>query len=279
MAKLQQKRIKPKDLLRNTWNKAFTKQWVQTNTPFKVPRSIVHSETWQGLTKWLRGPSCPINVTMVVKPVNLSLSRGVRIFSKEPKEDLYRDALGRTMDIVEFTTDIQSDLPSSSANYKWLVEEYVAPTPEKLLELTYDKDFNPLIRVVLKGGKFHIGEVKIPTRKSRGRGTLKGGARRVVINWEGKADAKYIPVNNDSIWNQTNYGTRIDLNGYELPHFSEICGNIETHIAKEMCPVGVFAVDGCYRKTPEGVEFVIIEIEHSPNVRHLLNTNIYKKPQ
>lgn len=280
MAKLKAKRAVPaRELLRATWNKAWTKQWVQENTPFAVPRSLVYSETWPGLNNWLRGRSCPADSKMVVKPLNLSLSRGVRIISKEPGEDLYRDALGRTMDIVELSTDLQSDLPSSAAEFKWLVEEYVSPIPEKLLELTYDEPFNPLVRIIFKGGKFHAGEIKIPTRNSRGRGSLKGGARRVLVDWRGEAQPAYKPLQNDLAWNLTNYGTKIDLTGYKLPYFEQICEDLEKHVAQAMCPAGAFAIDGCYKQGLEAIQFVIIEIEHAPNIRHMLNSDEYRKPQ
>lgn len=274
-----QNRVIPKrQILANTWNKAWTKQWLLANTPFSVPRTIVYSETWVNLQSWLRSSSCPAGKWFVIKPVSLSLSRGVRLVKREPGELMFRDANERLQDIVELSTDLQCDLPGSPANQKWLVEEYVWPPPEPLKSVQFDGDFNPLVRIIMRNG-FHFGELHIPTKASRGRGTLKGGARRVAFNYKGELLQEYPKVKDDLPWNQRNYGTRIDVTGLVLPEFEALVNDMAEYIAKPLAGQNaLFAIDGCYRKTDEGPKFVIIEIEHAPNVRHLATYRELRRP-
>jgi hypothetical protein len=269
--------MRPKDLLKRTWDKAWTKQWVVENTPFAVPNTLVFSATWFELVKWLKDSGIPQTGSIIIKPQNLSLSRGVRLVQKI--DGGFLDALGKFMDISALLKDIVSDVPGSADSYKWIVEEYVWPPPKELAALQYDGPFNPLLRIIMSEGDFHFGEVHIPTNASRGRGSLRGGARRLCFDYTGKLFQTRPPVKDEPVWSVNNYGTKIDVADLTLPLFPEILENIKNHVCKIMAPRSLFAFDGCYRQTADKVEFVCIEIEHQPNVKHLAKFKDLRCPQ
>lgn len=259
---------RPKDLLKRTWDKTWTKQWVQTHTPFTVPQTWVFSASWGELVRWLKDPGLPLGHWLIVKPQCLSLSRGVRLFRKEATG--FFDALCKPMELSDFLKDIVSDVPGMPESYKWIVEGCVSPTPEALAQLQYDGPFNPLVRIIMADGDFHFGELHIPTNASRGRGSLRGGARRICFDYAGRLLQKRPDVEKEPPWSVANYGTAMDVTGLVLPKFPEILSDIRKSVCKLMAPRSLFAFDGCYRETLSGdVEFVCIEIEHQPNVKHL----------
>ena len=271
--------VPAKKLLKSTWNKVWTKNWLMANTSFNIPPTLVCSATWEGLCEWLGGTSCPTERWIIVKPVNLSRSRGVRMVYKEPDNLGFRDANLRLLDAKELFVDIASDIPKTPIMYKWLVEEYISPAPEELKTLEYDAPFNPLVRIIMSRGDFHFGELHIPTKASRGRGTLQGGARRICFNYKGELLQTRPDVPNDLPWSIENYGTVKDVTGMVLPFFDKILDSIR----EEVCPVmgqhALFAFDGVYKKDKDGsVSFVCIEIEHAPNVKHLNAFDALRRP-
>ena len=271
--------IKPIELLRSTWNKAWTKQWLLQNTSFLVPATIVHSATWEELQAWLKGSSCPTGTWFMVKPLNLSRSRGVRLVWKEPNIEVFRDATLQTLEASELFVDLASDLPRVASDFKWLVEEYISPAPPALKVLEYDWPYNPLVRIVMSRGDFHFGELHIPTKASRGRGSIQGGARRLLFNYKGELLQKRPNIEGDHPWSITNYGTVIDVTGMVLPDIEKIVELIRIEIVPRMAPKKLFAFDGVYREAIDGsVEFVCIEIEAGPNVKQLANFNDLRKP-
>ncbi len=271
--------IPPKTLLRSTWNKVWTKTWLHDNTVFEVPPTLVCSIAWEGLCKWLVGPSCPTGRWIVVKPVNLSLSRGVRLIFKEPDNIGFRDANLRLLDAQELFLDIASDVGRPPDFFKWFVEEYISPAPEALKALEYDAPFNPLVRIIMSQGDFHFGEVHVPTKASRGRGTLKGGARRICFNYKGELLQTRPDIPNDLPWAIENYGTVQDVTGMALPNFEHIVEVIKSQVCSAMGTQVLFAFDGVYRANKDtSIDFVCIEIEHAPNVKHLSKFNDLRRP-
>lgn len=269
----------PRKLIRNTWNKAWTKQWLLQHTSFQVPRTIVYAATWGELCNWLRGASCPTEFWFVVKPCNLSLSRGVRLVWKEPRIEVFRDATLQTLELPELLADIKSDIPGNADSFRWLVEEYVFPPPPEIRCLEYDWPYNPLVRIILSHGDFHFGELHIPTKASRGRGSLKGGARRICFNYKGELLQTRPNIENDHAWSIKNYGTIVDVTGMVLPNFETIVERIKLEIVPRMAPTALFAFDGVYRENADmSVDFVCIEIEHGPNVKHLAHYNELRQP-
>lgn len=266
-------------VLRSTWNKSWTKNWLLANTSFNIPPTLVCSATWKELCDWLVGTSCPTERWIIVKPVNLSRSRGVRMVWKEPNNIGFRDANLRLLDSNELFVDIVSDIPKAPASFKWIVEEYVSPAPDELKTLGYDAPFNPLVRIIMSRGDFHFGELHIPTKASRGRGTLQGGARRVCFNYKGELLQTRPDVPNDLPWSIENYGTVKDVTGMVLPFFDKILDSIKNEICLAMSPHSLFAFDGVYRQNKDGsVDFVCIEIEHAPNVKHLNTYDGLRRP-
>jgi len=271
--------VPPKKLLRATWNKVWTKNWLMANTSFNIPPTLVCSTTWEDLCKWLVSSSCPIEHWMIVKPTNLSRSRGVRMVWKEPNDLGFRDANLRLLDAEELFVDIASDMPRVSSAHKWIVEEYISPAPEELKTLEYDAPFNPLVRIIMSRGDFHFGELHIPTKASRGRGTLQGGARRICFNYKGELLQTRPDVPNDLPWSIENYGTVKDVTGMVLPFFDKILNSIKEEVCAVMAQHSLFAFDGVYRQSKDGsVDFVCIEIEHAPNVKHLNAFDALRRP-
>jgi hypothetical protein len=271
--------IPPKKLLKATWNKVWAKTWLQANTTFEVPPTLVCAVDWKGLCDWLVGPSCPTGQWFVVKPVNLSRSRGVRLVFKEPDNVGFRDANLRLSDAQELFLDIASDIDKSPDSFQWIVEEYVSPAPEALRALEYDACFNPLVRIIMSRGDFHFGEVHIPTKASRGRGTLVGGARRICFNYKGELLQTRPDIPNDLPWAIANYGTTQDVTGMTLPNFEHLVELIKTQVCAVMCPYLLFAFDGVYRLNKDtSISFVCIEIEHAPNVKHLATFDGLRRP-
>lgn len=271
--------IPHKKLLRSTWDKVWTKTWLLANTTFEVPPTLVCSVTWEGLCGWLTGPSCPTSQWIVVKPVNLSLSRGVRLVFKEPDNIGFRDANLRLLDAQELFLDIASDIGRPPDFFKWFVEDYVSPAPESLKVLEYDAPFNPLVRIIMSLGDFHFGEVHVPTKASRGRGTLQGGARRICFNYKGELLQTRPDIPNDLPWSIENYGTVQDVTGMVLPDFENLVALIKAQVCPVMSPHALFAFDGVYRANKDSsITFVCIEIEHAPNVKHLATFNGLRRP-
>jgi hypothetical protein len=266
-------------ILKSTWNKVWTKNWLLANTSFNIPPTLVCSATWAELRAWLAGTSCPTERWVIVKPVNLSRSRGVRMVWKEPNDIGFRDANLRLLDSNELFLDIVSDIPKAPTALKWIVEEYISPAPEELKTLEYDAPFNPLVRIIMSRGDFHFGEIHIPTKASRGRGTLQGGARRICFNYAGELLQTRPDVPNDLPWSIENYGTVKDVTGMVLPFFDKILDSIKNEICLAMSPHALFAFDGVYRQNKDGsVDFVCIEIEHAPNVKHLNTYDGLRRP-
>lgn len=271
--------IPPRKLLKSTWNKVWTKSWLLANTSFHVPPTIVHAISWQGLYDWLISSSCPTEHWFVVKPVNLSRSRGVRLIWKEPNNIGFRDANLRLLDDQELIVDIASDIGRDPSAFKWFVEDYVSPAPEALKALEYDAPFNPLVRIIMSRGDFHFGEVHVPTKASRGRGTLQGGARRICFNYAGELLQTRPNIPNDLPWSVENYGTARDVTGMFLPDFEKIRETIKSEVCPVMSPRTLFAFDGVYYLGPDNLtSFVCIEIEHAPNVKHLHDFDGLRKP-
>lgn len=267
----------PKTLLKLTWNKLWAKQWLQQNTDIVVPSTYVFSETWENLVRWLNSDGCPIGKRMVIKPLNLSLSRGVRVLIKNA-DGTFLTVLGESKTFKELSETMLQETVGHPL-MKWFVEEYVEPVPKCMSELCYDlPEVNPLLRIMMMRGEFHFGEVHVPTKVSNGRGTLKGGARRLAFNYKGELYQERPPVATDSPWRMALYGTKIDVTGMVVPGIEELVQRIKTQVCSKMGRGRLFSVDGCYRDTPKGPEFVCVEIEHVPTVGYLAKFEELRRP-
>ena len=264
--------------MEKTWNKAWTKSWLIENTTFAVPATIVYAEPWLKLEKWLNSTSCPTGKPFVMKPTSLSRSRGVRLLVKDTETGKFRGVDGALRTITEIIPELVKELPNTSPKWKSIIEEYVDPPPLELKVLQYDGSFNPLVRIIMQRGDFHFGEVHVPTMASIGRGTLQGGARRICFNYKGELLQQRPDVSNDLEWAITNYGTKVDVTGMVLPDFEDLVDRIRRQICQTIAPQQLFAFDGCYRQTAKGSEFVCIEIENRPNVKHLATYDGLRKP-
>jgi hypothetical protein len=244
---------------------------VLENTPFHAPDSYVSAASFQTLSQWLA--TMPEERQVVVKPHTCSLSRGVRIVSRQGLQ--FQNGNVRGYNLKELLAEIASDLPKIQTAFKWLVEEYIYPPPPVLADLRPDGLFNPLARNVMVNGKFHFGELHIPTIASKGRGTLKGGAKRICYNWQGEMQAVMPSIEGEPPWNALNYGVGVDVVGRKLPNFDWVRGQLE-EIALILCPAKMFSIDGCFN---ESGEFVVVEIEARPNVKHLIPFKGLRKPE
>jgi hypothetical protein len=188
---------------------------------------------------------------------------------------LYQAADLRSCDLEDLLKDLESDLPGPASGFNWLVEEYICPPPPVLAELRPDGMFNPLVRNIMADGVWHFGELHVPTLATRGRGTLRGGARRLCFDWTGEIRESMPPIPGQPPADDGNYGVGLPVSGQRLPNFEDVRNRLETEIAKKLCPWGVFSIDGCYNA--EG-EFVVIEIEHKPRVMHTIPIDTLRKP-
>lgn len=258
-------------LLAQTWDKAWAKTWLQQNTTFRVPATFVCGARFDVLAAWLR--AMPDGRWVVVKPHTCSRARGVRIvFRNGP---LYQGADLRSYDLPELLEDLATDLPSPPSAFNWMVEEYICPPPPVLAEIRPDGLFNPLIRNVMVEGTWHFGELHVPTLATRGRGTLRGGARRICFDWAGVLRESMPPIPNQPPADDVNYGVGLPVSGRRLPNFEDVRNRLETEIAQKLGRQSIFTIDGCYNA--EG-EFIIIEIEHKPRVMHTVLVDDLRKP-
>lgn len=269
-------RANPRYLLRMTHHKAWTKQWLKLNTSFATPDCIVFISSFMKLVEWLQ-ESCPLNKRIVIKPINLSRSRGVRILERLESGE-FRSADSEPQYLDTILREVLAEVGGGRGRM-WLVEEYVEPIPKDLAELCFDGNFNPLVRIIMQDGDFHLGELHIPTCASQGRGSLQGGARRLVCDYRGMLLQERPGGLDDHPWAVEQYGTKIDVTNRVLPHFQDLIERIRTEIVPRMCPKGYFAFDGCYRDTSKGVEFVCIEIEQRPNIKNLLKFTGLRNPE
>lgn len=259
-----------------TWNKLWAKQWLLDNTDIPVPKTYLPACSWEGLVEWVNSSDCLPSRKFVIKPVSMSLSKGVRILEKNT-EGSFITALGDTQAFKEFSGVMLKEV-SGTLGVQWFSEEYIEPIPTNMAELCYDIPSNPLIRIMMMHGDFHFGEVHVPTKLSNGRGTINGGARRLAFNYKGELFQNRPPVPTDVPWRIAIYGTKIDVTGRVILGMEELSYRISKQVCAKMSLRKLFSVDGCYRDTPKGPEFVCVEIEHVPDVTYLAKFRELRRP-
>lgn len=274
--------MKPRDALKKTWGKRWAKQWANEHLEHVQVTNTFAGSFGQCFTKCFEKPP---ELGWALKPNNSTHSRGVTYVSETddlgPRFYSERGFWSRSQHAVlplekpVLVEELQKTLDKPVDAFQWLVEPLIEADPDTHCLFSVDgvrdvcEDYvhpPPVFRAIIWKGRFHFGEIHVPTKKSGGVGSLRRGAIRYVFDHRGVI-VEPPQIDGAPTWIPQCDG-RADKSLYErwsVPGWFGVLKDIEEHVVPTFGHRALYAFDFLIDDDVP----VFLEIEHSPNVKYL----------
>lgn len=264
----------PREKLKATWSKRWAKEWAREH----LKHVIVTSElvgTFSDMYGFAKHTAEPLTI----KPNNATHSRGVvYVTAARPYQALWdrEERRAKPFDKSNLRAALAATLDRPIDAYQWMLEPFIqaGENTRVLFSETAPHEvcggiLDPpaVFRAVIWKGRFHFGEIHVPTRASGGVGSLRKGAVRYVFDHTGKI-VEPPHVNAAPAW-IPGCDARADKELYgrwSIPGWAGVLEDLNERVIPEFGRRALYAFDFL---VDEGGRPVFLEIEHSPNVKYL----------